>query len=1211
MYKKIYTSLVFLLFISTGLLSQIVSINPVGGGADDELTLIFDANLGNGALADAEKVYLHHSPVTSSADGLVWDYTYNIGNWGQDDGVGEMSPVPGQPGKWQIKFSPSVRAYFGVPADTDIYRIAGVFRNADGSVKGTAAPGEYSWGTVAANLDFYLNLYGSNYVSLTSPTTTTSFLNKGETLEIAGIASADVSSMKIWIDEGSGYEEKAAVSSGKNIVYTYSPAKSILLGIKITGIIDGESFEAERSQNIVLKENTLVAALPDGLKKGINYHEEDDSRATLVLEAPGKEYVYVVGDFTDWNVREEYQMNQTPDGELFWLEIDSLVPMQAYVFQYWMNDQVKVGDPYADQVADPWNDQLIEPEVYPNLPAYDKTAYQIATVLQTGQMPYQWNSSEDTWERPDADHLVIYELLIRDFLGSHSYQDLIDTLSYLKRLGVDAIELMPVSEFEGNDSWGYNPSYYFAPDKYYGTKDDLKDFIQAAHQEGLAVILDMVLNHAYGQNPFVQMYFNTTTGKPSPENPWFNENYVGQYQWGYDFNHESPYTQAFVDSVNRYWLEEYHFDGYRFDFTKGFTNYAPGGSVDGFDQSRIDILKRMADKIWEADPEAYVILEHWGTASEEAQLGATGMKLWQGRSFDYTKAATGRNENQYSFNSMDRDWQVSFFDSHDEQRLAYEVLESGLSSGAYDTKDAVIMYERVKMAAAFTFLFPGPKMMWQFDELGYDIDINYKGRLGRKPLPWGSEGLDYYEDPLRQYIYDTYQALFHIRKLIGPDNLASAQKNHKLDGIARRLSYDANGIDLVVVGNFGLADESINPAFPNAGTWYNYFSGEEYIVNNPNGAIPLKAGEWHVFTSEKLSDGLPGVVEVFDEPVTISPFPFTKNDKITITFDATKASANGSAGLVGAEKVYFHSGVVLADVESETLEKIQGTFMDDGLGKMTKVGTDLWQIEIVPSDYYGIAFNEEVFKMGMWFRDANNEHFGYGFRGSRIFFSVENDIPFISIDPPSFDIDTEITLTFNARKGNRELMGADRVYIHSSSGLVDSDVPWDNAWSHVIGNWGQDDGIGRMTEVEDDLWQIRLTPRDYYGLNTGDYPYWIAAVFRNSNGSIKGTGAPGEMANGLIHTNYDFFLRNQEATTTEQQLITSARLFPNPADDFIDLREFTGDLQLQLFNSSGQEVFSSILSGKKQVNIAHLESGIYFYKIKNGQQFQSGKLVVF
>jgi len=561
--------IIFLLVTSSffNLQAQMVSISPATAGPEEPVTLTFDATQGNGELAGEDKVYIHLGVVTSSATGTDWNYV--IGNWGEDDGVGLMTPVDGEPDKWEIEFTPTVRSYFGVPAGVNIFRISCVFRNADGSAKGTMAPGEYGWGTVSSNQDIYINLNAGNYVSITSPAGSTNFLDPGEELEISAIASSEVTSMKIWLDEGAGFDEKASVTSGTSISYTYAPAETLVLGIRVTATVNSEDLETEKMQNVVVLQETVVAGLPSGLRKGINYHDDNDTTVSLVLEAPGKEYVYVVGDFTEWNVLDEYQMKVTPNGELFWVEISGLVPVQEYVFQYWMDEDVKVGDPYADKVADPWNDQYIPEEVYPDLPEYDRTEYQTATVLQTGQEEFQWAGSEITWQAPPVDNLIIYELLVRDFLKSHHYQDLIDTLLYLKQLGIDAIELMPVSEFEGNDSWGYNPSYYFAPDKYYGTKNDLKEFIQAAHQHGLAVILDMVLNHAYGQNAMLKMYFNESANKPTPDNPWFNEEYVGPYQWGYDFNHESEYTKAFVDSVNRYWLEEYHFDGFRFDFTKG------------------------------------------------------------------------------------------------------------------------------------------------------------------------------------------------------------------------------------------------------------------------------------------------------------------------------------------------------------------------------------------------------------------------------------------------------------------------------------------------------------------------------------------------------------------------------------------------------------------------------------------------------------------
>ena len=1206
---KNYSIALLLSILSLTLQAQIVSLSPTGAGAEDSLVLTFDATQGNGELTGESKVYIHHGVVISGPNGTDWNYV--IGNWGQDDGVGEMAPVPGETDKWQITMAPSVRDYFGVPANENIFRISCVFRSADGNKKGTIAPGSYGWGTVAANQDIYIDLNSSNYISLNNPTAAYNFLAPGEQLEISATASATANTFKIWLDEGSGYVEYASVTSATSISYMYSPTATSNLGIKITANVNGENLELERSTNVVVTQPSTVAALPAGLQAGINYDDTDDTKATLVIEAPGKDYVFVVGDFTNWEVQDSYQMNVTPDGELFWLEIDNLTAMQPYVFQYWMDEDVKVGDPYADQVADPWNDSFIEASVFPNIPTYDKTEFGTATVLQTGQTPYTWSPSEDSWQRPDVNHLMIYELHIRDFLESHNYQDLIDSLSYLKRLGIDAIELMPVSEFEGNDSWGYNPSFYFAPDKYYGTKDDLKAFIEAAHQEGMAVILDMVLNHAYGQNPMLQMYFNRSTNKPTPDNPWFNENYVGQYQWGYDFNHESDYTKAFMDRVNAYWLEEYHFDGYRFDFTKGFTNYAPGGNIDGFDQSRIDILKRMADKIWEVDSAAYVILEHWGPFNEESQLANYGMKLWRRRSFDYVQPSIGNDAG--NFGSMEVQSHVSYFDSHDEPRLAEHVIKEGRSSGIYNIKDQLIAHERVKMAAAFAYLFPGPKMMWQFDELGYDIDINFNGRVGRKPYAWGTNGLGYYEDSLRQYIYDAYVGILDVRNQVSPEKMAAATTSHQINGETRRLSYDTDDIDLVVIGNFGLGDASIDPSFSETGDWFDYFSGDTVDVANVNQSISLKAGEWHIYTSEKISEGKPGVVEVYDNPVTISPFPFTQNDEITITFDASKAWKRNTNGLVGADTVYFHSGVVLVHPDSSRLDNVVGTLMDDGIGQMTNVGGDIWEITLTPANYYGVSNQEEIFKIGMWFRDANNQNVGLGFRNSTIYAKVESDVPFVSIEPAIFNADDEITITFNARKGNQELAGADKIYLHSGVVLAETNTPWVNGWSNVVGNWGMDDGVGEMSPVPDadGLWQISLTPRTYYGLQNGDFPYWITAVFRSADGNTKGTGNPGPFENGVIHTNQDFFIQNQGALSTDDLLDPSARIYPNPTSGYINLSQFPGELYFEVFNINGQRVFETEVDASKEVDVSHLGKGVYIYKLRSKKGFATGKVVVF
>ncbi len=1187
--------------------TQIVSLVPSNAGPDSQATLIFRANEGNGELAGASKVYMHHGVVTDSETGTDWNYV--IGNWGADDGVGEMTPVSGEPDTWQITFSPSIREYFKVPDSMNIFRISAVFRSADGNTKGSIAPGDYGWGTVAPNGDFFINLNAGSYITINSPVQSESYLHSGDTVQIEGIASTDVSNMKIYLDEGSGYVEKASVTSGKIIDYSYIATTSVELGIKVTAVINSDTVKAEKIHSIVMLQDANVADLPSGMNYGINYGA-DDTKATLVLEAPGKKFVYAVGDFTDWKVKPGYQMNVTPDGKLFWLELSNLVPDKEYVFQYWVDGEIKIGDPYADKVADPWNDRDIEQSVYPNLPAYDYTQYGIATVLQTGQAPFAWDAGESTWKRPDVNNLMIYELLVRDFVKNHDYKTITDSLSYIKRLGVNAIELMPVCEFEGNDSWGYNPMYYFAPDKYYGPKDDLKKLIETAHQMNIAVIMDIVLNHAYGNNPMVKLYFNSSTGKPSADNPWFNKNTVGQYAYGYDFNHESPYTQAFVDRVNSYWLTNYHFDGFRFDFTKGFTNYAPGGSVDGFDQSRIDILERMADKIWQTDPKAYVILEHWGVPQEETILGNYGMKMWRNKSYDFVPAVSGNPTG--SFAGMDDQTHVAYFDSHDEQRIANTAEVTGASNGSYDIKNTAVAFERLKMGAAFAFLNPGPKMIWQFDELGYDIDINSNGRVGRKPLPWGDGSLNYYDDELRQYIYDAYQSILKVRMDVNPAAMVSGTTDNKLTGDTRRLSYDTPETDMVVIGNFGLSQDTVAPDFAETGTWYDYFSGSQINVTNTTDPISLEAGEWHIYTSKKLSDGEPGVVEVFGSPVTVSPYPFTKSDKITITFDAAKASNGGTSGLAGADKVYMHSGV-LFNPDDTALSNVVGNLTDDGVGEMTKVGNDLWEITLTPEDYYSLGASDNILKMGLYFRDASNNNKGFGFRDKMIYLNVISSEPFVTVEPAAFNIDDEITVTFNANYGNRELVGSNKVYMHGGVGTVDTQNPASSAWTHVIGNWGADDGVGELTEVsgKEGFWQIKLVPRTYYGLTDADDVYWLSMVFRNADGTVKGTAAAGDIENGIVAANGDIFIRNQKYNTVTEHTNRNIRIYPNPANDHVCINGIKGTAILNIYNVNGKLLVTKQIYNESSINISNLKPGIYIYRINNENKILNGKLIKF
>jgi len=640
--------------------------------------------------------------------------------------------------------------------------------------------------------------------------------------------------------------------------YTPGSHEVTAVGLDTAGTVD--------SASIVMFVNPIIVnqAPPSGTEQGINYNSS--TSVTLLLFAPYKEFIYLIGDFNDWKVETNYFLNRyevASDNVIWWITLDNLTEGTEYAFQYLVDGEIRVGDPYTKKILDPWNDQYISSQTYPNLKPYPggKTA-ELVSVFQTGQDEYQWQNPN--FQKPEKEKLIIYELLLRDFLVEHDYQTLKDTLNYLKQLGVNAIELMPVMEFEGNISWGYNPSFHYALDKYYGPADKFKEFIDEAHGKGIAVIMDMVLNHAFGQSPMVRMYWDKVNNRPAVNSPWFNPIPTHPFNVGYDFNHESEATKYYVDRVNRQWLNEFKIDGFRFDLSKGFTQTFSGSDVNlwgQYDQSRINILERMSDSIWAVVPDAYAIMEHFAVNQEETVLSDYGMMLWGNMNHDYNEATMGYTSNLTNATHKSRNWNdmhlISYMESHDEERLMYKNLQFGNSSGTYNIKSFPIAIQRMKLAGAFYFTIPGPKMIWQFGELGYDYSINYPCgtpdcRLDPKPIRW-----DYFNDGNRNNLFKVWQAIIKLKEY---QAFNSEDYSYSLSGFTKRLTILDSTMNINVLGNFYVTQLNINPQFPNLGRWYDYFSGDSIYVTNTQTEISLQPGEFHIYTTIKLPTPEEGIL---------------------------------------------------------------------------------------------------------------------------------------------------------------------------------------------------------------------------------------------------------------------------------------------------------------------------------------------------------------
>src|SRR6478609_6419726 len=486
---------------------------------------------------------------------------------------------------------------------------------------------------------------GSFQIKLTSPTQQPLFVTNGNTISVQ--ASTPVAANYSLRVNNKEVDAQTNVST-----YSHSLTVSDSLEFyKVLLIASANSTADTAWFNYLIPQSSPLASRPTGIIDGINYNSSDQTKATLSFWAPNKTSVYAFGDFTDWDVNPSYLMKK--DGEHFWIELTGLTPNKEYAFQYLVNDTLKIADPYADKVLSP-DDSQIPATTYPNLKQIPQKAlnaewyYNRFSILQTGQTPYQWQTVN--YQKPAKEKLVIYELLIRDFFDSNhrNFQTLIDTLPYFKKLGINAIELMPVADFNGAIGWGYNPTFMFAPQKYYGTKNKLKEFVDKCHANGIAVIMDIVLNHQDLPNSYAMLDYDFVNGHPTSVNKWFNVSAPHPYSVFNDLNHTSPYTRKYIDTINYHWISEYKIDGYRYDLSKGFTQTVSTESTAGNkDQSRIDNITRMADALWSKFPEAYIILEHFTANTEETDLAnfrvseGKGMMLWGNFNYAYGQNTTG------------------------------------------------------------------------------------------------------------------------------------------------------------------------------------------------------------------------------------------------------------------------------------------------------------------------------------------------------------------------------------------------------------------------------------------------------------------------------------------------------------------------------------------------------------------------------------------
>lgn len=861
----------FLSLFAGTLFSQVVTTNPaiVVQQTGVGVTITFDDSYITALNGNAGPLYVHTGVITpQSTNNGDWKYVItpwpNGTNNATANTTANMLTQVGTSTKWTLTI-PDINTYYSLPAGTIVTQLAFVVRTADGSLQ-------------SSNL--YVPVYqpGLN-VSISSPSNNV-LVPLSTATNINAVASNGSTSCNINLYIGSTNTSNITgttpVQSGTGVnslstSYTFStPGSYYIIAQAVSGGVTKND-----TVYVCVPKTQVIATRPTNLKEGLTYNSDGSVTFcfSLVRGLPVQTTteVYLLGDFNNFKLDNNYMMNLQMENttygyntNFYWITVSGLDPNKEYAYQFYVDGlastaPVKVGDPYCEKILDPNNDQYINQtyNIYPNLRPYPSSLTSgILSCFQINPQKYTWQYTAN-FTPPAQNNLSIYEMLFRDFTTQGSVQAAIQKLDYIKSLGVNAVELMPIMEFDGNNSWGYNPNFYFAPDKAYGTKIDYQQFVDECHKRGLAVILDIVFNHTWGLSPYCMIYWDAVNNRPLTTNPYYNAVAPHPYSVGNDINHSRSFVKSWLSRALQFWLTEYKVDGFRFDLSKGFTQTSSTTStVSNYDASRISNIETYVDAVKSANPNAYAILEHFCNTDEEDALAAyKNTMLWRNMATAFQQAAMGWSTNS-DFTGLVGTNRVGYAESHDEERLGYKVVTYGQSALQQDTATAM---KQLSEVAPFVFLNPGPRMMWEFGELGYTYPLNFNGgNTSPKPVAW-----NFLNNPARLALHDVYAKVLNFRNqyssLFSNPSSWNWQVTTSDWSNGRRIFVTDGNMNVIVLGNFtGTGAITATPNFPNTGTWYELISGNQLNVTNTGMTVTMQIGDLLIYTDKPVN--LPNAV---------------------------------------------------------------------------------------------------------------------------------------------------------------------------------------------------------------------------------------------------------------------------------------------------------------------------------------------------------------
>lgn len=921
--KKLYLlSFAMTLLSGMGMSAQVVTTEPSPVQTDSKNIIVtFHANEGNKGLmgvSSSTKVYAHTGVITNtSKSDTDWQYAPS---WGNNAAKYEMTWVATD--TWTLTI-PDINTYYGITDPSVVVeKLAFVFRDANGNRQGKTASGG----------DIFVNVLPAGFQLEFSSDMSSKVLTSDATVNFTATTTraADIS---------------IYVNTPDNTIASASGVTTLTGSTNFTAIGDytvyavAKSGDESHTKTIEVARVNSAAEVPyPGGTPVMGPVTGTDGSVTFCIAAPQKESVILVGSWNDYKISTTSMMNkQTVDGvPYFWTTVSGLEPGKDYIYYFLVDGSKAVGDPYARLVLDPYNDQYIPSTVFPDLIPYPSSQVQNTpvAVYNSKMNDYDWQVTD--FKGVPQNDLIVYELLIRDFTGTEGKAEgsgtiagVLSKLDYIQSLGVNAVELLPIMEFNGNNSWGYNTNFYFAPDKAYGTPDDYRLLIDELHKRGIAVILDIVFNQSDGLHPWYMMY-------DIASNPFYNGSAPHAYSVLNDWNQDNPIVQQQWHDALAYWLKEYKVDGFRFDLVKGLGNNSSygatynastntwtnvtDGKTNAYNATRVARMKELHDAMRAVKPDAYFINENLAGAKEENEMAEDSEINWANINEASCQFAMGFNSNA-SLNRFyapldSRTWgsTVSYAESHDEERMAYKQAKYG----ATGIKGNIpVSTRRLGSVAAQMLLAPGSHMIWQFQEFGADQTTKKSdggNNTDPKKVVWS-----YLDNADRAGLKQSYAELCHIRKdnpeMFAEDVNTTINFN---DWNYRTLALTKGDKAIYLFVNPSTSSQANVPSPVDlSDSKYKLLSASYNTTPQPTtGAVRIPAGAYAVYGTQDIAG-----VEDIDIEASDAPLIYGSTGEIIVEGDCTDVHAYNLAG-VEVPLTGLQAGIYLVKAGSHTVKVV-------------------------------------------------------------------------------------------------------------------------------------------------------------------------------------------------------------------------------------------------------------------------------------------------